>query len=111
MWEAYQALLVKGTVRHLPFTLRHRTRTLTEVVLDGSVHRHAQDGVPGAALVIREATEPNWAPELRRSAEEPVFQHHARAQLTNELRLANAALALQSTEKKKRAAELRLANK
>ena len=39
VWEAYQALLAKGTVRHLPFTLRHRTGTLTEVVLDGSVHR------------------------------------------------------------------------
>ncbi|MBF9239998.1 response regulator [Hymenobacter sp. BT683] len=111
VWEAYQALLVKGTVRYLSFTLRHRTGTLTEVVLDGSVHRHAQDGVQGAELVVWEATEPNWATELRRGAEELAFQHHARAQLTNELRRANAALAVQSTEKKKRAAELRLANK
>lgn len=111
VWEAYQLLLVQGTVRQLPFTLRHRTGTLTEVLLDGAVHQHAQGGVLGATLVVREVAGPTWVTELRRAREELAVQHHERELRTNELRLANAALAVQHTEKKKRAAELRLANK
>lgn len=105
VWEAYQKLLAKGTVNNLPFTLRHRTGTLTEVVLAGLVHE--QNGVLGVALVLREVAEPDWVTELRRDSEELAFQHQKRIQLTNELRLANAALAVQSTERKKCATALR----
>ncbi len=111
VWEAYQQLLVQGTVRHLPFTLRNRTGTLTEVLLDGAVHQHAQGGVLGATLVVREVAGAAWVSELRRAREELAVQHQERDQRINELRLANVALTFQRTEKKKRAAELRLANK
>ncbi|MET4076558.1 response regulator [Hymenobacter sp. UYCo722] len=112
VWAAYQQLLAQGTVRQLPFTLRTRTGTLTtEVLLDGAVHQHAQGGVLGATLTVREVAGPAWVSELRRAQEELAIQHQERKQRINELRRANVALTFQRTEKKKRTAELRLANK
>ncbi|MDJ0367964.1 PAS domain S-box protein, partial [Hymenobacter sp. H14-R3] len=109
--EAYQKVLATGAVSNVPFTLRHITGRLTEVLFDGSVNKDDQGILVGAVLVAREVAEKNWATELGIANKELAFQHNEKEKRADELSIANEELAFQNDEKEKRAAELGIANK
>ncbi|WP_147320765.1 PAS domain S-box protein [Hymenobacter lapidiphilus] len=110
VWQAHQEVLANGAFSNRPFTLRHSNGMLTEVLLDGSVHKNDEGIVLGAVLVAREAAGKNWATELGIANKELAFQHNEKEKRADELSIANEELAYQNDEKEKRAQELSVAN-
>jgi PAS domain S-box-containing protein len=110
VWNAYREVVANGAVSNVPFTLRHTSGTLTEVLFDASVNKDDQGVVMGAVIVAREVAEKNWATELGIANKELAFQHNEKEKRADELSIANEELAFQNDEKEKRAAELSIAN-
>ncbi|HEX8507395.1 MAG TPA: PAS domain S-box protein [Hymenobacter sp.] len=110
VWEAYGQVVANGMVSNLPFTLRHRSGNLTEVLFDGSVNKDEMGAVLGAVVVAREVAEKNWATELGIANKELAFQHNEKEKRADELSIANEELVYQNDEKEKRAQELSVAN-
>jgi PAS domain S-box-containing protein len=110
VWNVCRQVVANGAVSNVPFTLRHTSGTLTEVLFDGSVHKDDQGVVLGAVIVAREVAEKNWATELGIANKELAFQHNEKEKRADELSIANEELAFQNDEKEKRAQELSVAN-
>jgi PAS domain S-box-containing protein len=54
--EVYQQVFAKGFVTGLPLTIRHRDRTLTEVMYNASVYKETNGNVLGVFAVARDIT-------------------------------------------------------
>lgn len=108
--DAFLELISKGFLANSLLTFKHVNGTLTQVLLNGSVHRDRSGNVAGAVVVAREIAEQKWAVDLRNANRELAFQNNEKEKREAELVIANKELAFQNEEKGKRAAELVIAN-
>src|ERR1019366_1950217 len=65
--DIYQLVFAEGMAVDYPLTLRHRDGTLTEVLYNASVYRHAGGKVLGVFAAARDVTEARQAYEAARS--------------------------------------------
>ena len=108
--DVYEEVFAKGSVTDSPLTLRHKTRKLLAVLINGSIYKDDIGNVLGAIIVLRDVPEQK-AYELIIANKELAFQDIEIGKRADELIIANKELVFQNEEKEKRAAELIIANK